>query len=163
MDEERDDYAVSAEFYDVLQARRDELRVHRLYAHAVGDARLGVLDVGSGTGRVALMSLAESRVAVHAVEPARAMRASLMSRLASLPPELTKRVAVHALPLNEAALHRVADVAVCHNTVAALPPVERRALWPASRDQLVDDLAGHGFTAIPGERNPDVLTVSLPS
>lgn len=79
-----DDYAVSAEFYDVLQAHQDEIRVHHLYGRDAGRARLGMLDIGAGTGRVTMMSLMESRVGVHAVEPARAMRAPLMTRLAHL-------------------------------------------------------------------------------
>ncbi|MFJ4624416.1 class I SAM-dependent methyltransferase [Streptomyces sp. NPDC088812] len=126
-----DSYAVTAEFYDILQAGEDETLVRCLYGPAVGEARLGVLDIGAGTGRVTLMSLSESRVGVHAVEPSRAMRAPLMTRLAALPAALRERVTVHPHPLDEAALHGVADVAVCHNTVACLPPAARRALWPA--------------------------------
>ncbi|MFJ3043174.1 class I SAM-dependent methyltransferase [Streptomyces sp. BBFR25] len=70
----QDDYAVTAEFYDVLQAERDEARVRALYGSDTAGARVGVLDVGAGTGRITLMSLDESRVGVHAVEPSRAMR-----------------------------------------------------------------------------------------
>ena len=36
--EEQDAYAISAEFYDVLQAERDGARVHRLYGGAVRKA-----------------------------------------------------------------------------------------------------------------------------
>lgn len=135
--EEPDGYAISAEFYDVLQAERDGARVHRLYGDAVGRARLGVLDVGAGTGRVTLMSLLESRVPVHAVEPTRSMRSPLMTRLASLPADLRRRVTVHPHRLDEAELHGVADVAVCHNTIACLHPASRRALWPAVAGALV--------------------------
>lgn len=85
---------------------------------------LGVLDVGAGTGCVTLMSLAASGAPVHAVEPARAMRSSLMTRLA-------------ALPGDRAALHGVSDVAVCHNAVACMTPAARRALWPALAEALV--------------------------
>ncbi|MFJ8024755.1 methyltransferase [Streptomyces sp. NPDC096311] len=131
------EYAVSAEFYDVLQAQQDELRVHHLYGDAVRGARLGVLDVGAGTGRVTWMSLRESRVGVHAVEPARAMRTSLMTHLASLPAESRTRVTVHPHPLDRAGLYDVADVAVCHNTVACLTPAVRRALWPSLAHALV--------------------------
>ncbi|WP_234342873.1 class I SAM-dependent methyltransferase [Streptomyces fulvoviolaceus] len=135
--EEQDAYAISAEFYDVLQAERDGARVRRLYRRDVGNARLGVLDVGAGTGRVTLMSLMESRVPVHAVEPARSMRSPLMTRLASLPADLRTRVTVHPHTLDEADLHEVADVAVCHNTIACLDPASRRALWPAIAEALV--------------------------
>ncbi|MGQ4386285.1 methyltransferase [Streptomyces sp. SAS_270] len=135
--ERQDAYAVGAEFYDVLQAERDEARVRALYRADVRGARVGVLDVGAGTGRVTLMSLLESHVPVHAVEPARSMRTPLMTRLASLSAELTKRVTVHPQLLEEAGLYGVADVAVCHNTVACLHPESRRALWPAVADALV--------------------------
>ncbi|MFE7837018.1 class I SAM-dependent methyltransferase [Streptomyces sp. NPDC057474] len=135
--EEQDAYAISAEFYDVLQAERDAARVRRLYSGDVGKARLGVLDVGAGTGRVTLMSLMESRVPVHAVEPTRSMRAPLMTRLASLPADQRTRVTVHPHRLDEADLHGVADVAVCHNMIACLHPVSRRALWPAIAEALV--------------------------
>ncbi|MGW2051751.1 class I SAM-dependent methyltransferase [Streptomyces sp. NPDC001858] len=137
--ERQDDYAISAEFYDILQAERDEARVRRLYRSHVGRARLGVLDVGAGTGRVTLMSLRESHVAVHAVEPARAMRSPLMTRLAALPAGLRARVTVHPCRLDEAALRGVADVAVCHNTIACLDPAARRALWRAAAEALVSD------------------------
>jgi SAM-dependent methyltransferase len=129
--EEPDTYAISAEFYDVLQAERDGIRVRQLYSGDVGNARLGVLDVGAGTGRVTLMSLMESQVPVHAVEPTRSMRAPLMTRLASLPADLRMRVTVHPHTLDEVGLHEVADVAICHNTIACLHPVSRHALWPA--------------------------------
>ncbi|WP_232838278.1 methyltransferase [Streptomyces geranii] len=140
--EELDAYAVSAEFYDVLQADSDAARVRRWYGAAVRRARLGVLDVGAGTGRVTLMSLVESRVPVHAVEPSRAMRSPLMTRLAALPAGLRARVTVHPHRLDEAGPHGaglggVADVAVCHNTVACLHPESRRALWPAVAGALV--------------------------
>ena len=55
--EPQDTYAVSAEFYDILQGEADTARVRYLYRDAVRKARVGVLDVGAGTGRVTLMSL----------------------------------------------------------------------------------------------------------
>ncbi|MGI5460771.1 methyltransferase [Streptomyces sp. CA-249302] len=135
--QDQDAYAISAEFYDVLQAERDEARVRSFYRDDVRRARVGVLDVGAGTGRVTLMSLLESRVPVHAVEPARSMRTPLMTRLTSLGTELTARVTVHPQTLDRAGLHGVADVAVCHNTVACLHPGSRRALWRAVAEALV--------------------------
>ncbi|MGP4052027.1 class I SAM-dependent methyltransferase [Streptomyces sp. 2A115] len=148
-----DDYAVSAEFYDVLQAHQDEIRVHHLYARDAGDARIGVLDIGAGTGRVTMMSLMESRVGVHAVEPARAMRAPLMTRLAALPTELRARVTVHPQTLEEAPLRGVADVAICHNTIAGLAPDARHALWPAAAQALVP--GGSLLFQLPPARLPD--------
>ncbi|MFD5625853.1 class I SAM-dependent methyltransferase [Streptomyces sp. NPDC127072] len=132
-----DGYTVSAEFYDILQARQDETRVRDLYGGDVAGARLGVLDIGAGTGRVTMMSLAESAVHVHAVEPARAMRAPLMTRLSALPAARLARVTVHPRTLAEADLRGVADVAVCHNMIACLAPADRRALWPTVARALV--------------------------
>ncbi|WP_217136987.1 class I SAM-dependent methyltransferase [Streptomyces sp. AC558_RSS880] len=132
-----DSYAVTAEFYDILQADQDEKRVRHLYGRQVAKARLGVLDIGAGTGRVTLMSLVESQVDVHAVEPARAMRTSLLTRLAVLPARQRERVTVHPHALDQASLYAVVDVAVCHNTVACLPPAARDVLWPAVRAALV--------------------------
>ncbi|MFD7677424.1 class I SAM-dependent methyltransferase [Streptomyces sp. NPDC060187] len=134
---QRDSYAVTAEFYDVLQAEQDEVRVRELYGEDVERARVGVLDVGAGTGRVALMGLMESQVPVHAIEPNLSMRSSLMTRLATLPRNERARITVHPRTLGEAALHGVADVAICHNTVACLEPASRRALWPALAEALV--------------------------
>jgi SAM-dependent methyltransferase len=150
--ERQDAYAISAEFYDVLQGERDEARVCSLYRDDVRGARVGVLDVGAGTGRVTLMSLMESWVPVHAVEPARSMRTPLMTRLASLSAELTTRVTVHPYALDEAGLHGVADVAVCHNIVACLRPASRRALWPAVAEALTP--AGVLLVQLPPARLP---------
>ena len=147
-----DPYAVSAEFYDVLQAHDDDRRVRRLYGPAVAKARLGVVDVGAGTGRVTLMSLAQSEVSVHAVEPARAMRAALMTRLAALPATQRARVSVHPYTLGEAALHDVADLVVCHNTVACLTPNARRELWASVNDALVP--GGRLLLQLPPARLP---------
>ncbi|MGP4085143.1 class I SAM-dependent methyltransferase [Streptomyces sp. KR55] len=155
----RDDYAVSAEFYDILQGRQDAIRVRRLYSRDVANARLGVLDVGAGTGCVTLMSLLASRVGVHAVEPARAMRTPLMTRLASLPAELRERVTVHPHTLDEAGLHGIADVAVCHNTIASLAPAARGALWPALAQALVP--GGSLLLQLPPAHLPDEETVRV--
>ncbi|WP_142146694.1 class I SAM-dependent methyltransferase [Streptomyces sp. SLBN-31] len=64
-------YAVSSEFYDVLQGEADAAHVRQLCGEAVGNARVGVLDLGTGTGRVTPLGLAGSDVSVHAVEPTR--------------------------------------------------------------------------------------------
>lgn len=149
---EPDSYAVTAEFYDILQADADAARVRRLYARQIAEARTGVLDVGAGTGRVTMLALAESRAGVHAVEPARAMRTSLLTRLAALPSEQRDRVTVHPHTLDETALDAVADVAVCHNMVGCLPPGVRGKLWPALGRALAP--GGSLFVQLPPARVP---------
>ncbi|TXS41822.1 class I SAM-dependent methyltransferase [Streptomyces sp. OR43] len=147
-----DSYAVTAEFYDILQAERDGERVRDLYARQVAQARLGILDIGAGTGRVTLMSLAESEADIHAIEPARAMRTSLLTRLAVLPERQRDRVTVHPHALDRAELYAVADVAVCHNTIACLPPAARHVLWPAVHAALAP--GGSLFLELPPETPP---------
>ncbi|CAM5446387.1 hypothetical protein GCM10010334_27410 [Streptomyces finlayi] len=154
-----DSYAVTAEFYDILQADEDEARVRRLYGREIAGARHGVLDIGAGTGRVTMLSVTDSWADVHAVEPARAMRTSLMTRLASLPAEQRGRVTVHPHPLQEAALHAVADVAVCHNVVGCLPPAVRERLWSAVGGALTPD--GSLFVQLPPARLPARTVVRL--
>ncbi|MBQ0850423.1 class I SAM-dependent methyltransferase [Streptomyces sp. BH-SS-21] len=145
-------YAVSAEFYDILQAHDDDRHVRRLYGAAVAQARMGIVDVGAGTGRVTLMSLARSKVGVHAVEPARAMRAALMTRLAALPAPQRARVSVHPSTLDEAALRDVADLVICHNTVACLTPDARETLWTSVAEVLVP--GGRLLLQLPPDRLP---------
>ncbi|MGA4961965.1 class I SAM-dependent methyltransferase [Streptomyces pseudogriseolus] len=145
-------YETSAEFYDILQADEDDRRVRHLYESAVTKARVGVLDIGAGTGRVTLLSLFAAEVDVHAVEPARAMRTPLMSRLAALTARQRARVSVHPSTLSEANLRGVADLAVCHNTIACLPPPARRSLWPAIGAALVP--GGRLLLQLPPARVP---------
>ncbi|MEU4116075.1 class I SAM-dependent methyltransferase [Kitasatospora sp. NPDC028055] len=124
-------YAVSAEFYDLLQAETDRRLAERRFAEAATRARHAVLDVGAGTGIVTEVLLRASSVPVHAVEPAPAMRAALLSRLAHLGADQRARVTVHAETLAAAGLAAVADLAVASNVVACLDPPTRRATWQA--------------------------------
>ncbi|MEU5893305.1 class I SAM-dependent methyltransferase [Streptomyces sp. NPDC047461] len=150
-------YAVSAEFYDVLQGEADAAHVRDLYGEAVANARVGVLDIGAGTGRVTLLGVAGADVGVHAVEPARSMRAALMTRIASLPADVRERVTVHPCTLPETGLRGVADVAVCHNTLACLDPSSRRRLYPAVAEALCP--GGVFLLQLPPARLPRVRTV----
>src|SRR5262245_36322695 len=122
-------YAVTAEFYDLLQAA-DHLRVTgRLLDRWLGRPEVGVLDVRAGAGPGLDTALLARRcpVAVHAVEPAASMRAVLLSRLAEHPDPST-RVRVHARAMQELGLLGVADFAWCLNTMAGLDPADRAAV-----------------------------------
>ncbi len=130
-------YAVSAEFYDLLQAEGDRRRARRWFAAAAGRARQGIVDFGAGTGLVTGVLLESSGVPVHAVEPAPAMRTVLMSRAAALRADRRARLTVHPGRAEEAGLVRVADLAVAANVVGCVEPAARRALWRAAAGALV--------------------------
>ncbi|MYS23699.1 Methyltransferase domain-containing protein [Streptomyces sp. DvalAA-14] len=134
--EETQPYEVTAEFYDILQENEVRRRAKDCFAPAARRARIGILDVGAGTGVVTDVLLEHSAVPVHAVEPARAMRAVLLSRLASAPAGDRARATVHPFILSECALTNVADLVVCSNVVGCLDPAERRATWRAMVEAL---------------------------
>ncbi|MGW6871933.1 class I SAM-dependent methyltransferase [Streptomyces xanthophaeus] len=133
-------YAVSAEFYDLLHARAYHRHALALAAPAAA-ARIGIVEAGAGTGLVTGVLIGASIVPVHAVEPAAAMRAVLLSRLH--PPAggpAGDRVTVHAcsaLDLSLGGMAGLADLAVCLRMVPCLPPEERRRLWQALAALLV--------------------------
>ncbi|MER7465365.1 class I SAM-dependent methyltransferase [Streptomyces sp. NPDC097981] len=130
-------YAVSAEFYDLLHSRSYHRHALALAGPAAA-ARVGIVEVGAGTGLVTDVLIGASCVPVHAVEPAAAMRAVLLSRLH--PPaggSVGDRVTVHACSAVELSLSGQADLAVCLRMASCLPPHERRALWRTLADLLV--------------------------
>ena len=129
-----DAYTVSAEFYDVLQARDERERADRLFASPARRARSGIIEVGAGSGLVTQVLARAATVPVHAIEPNPAMRALLLSRLAAAPNEHRARVTVHPEPVQELWPREhapAADLAVCSKVVATLDPHERRETWAA--------------------------------
>ena len=130
-------YAVSAEFYDVLQAESDRRLSEHRFGEAAAESRVGVLDIGAGTGIVTEVLLTRSGAPVHAVEPAEAMRVALMARLARLPADQRARVSVHPCTLEAAGLEAMADLAVCPNMAGLVEPARRPALWHAVAAALV--------------------------
>jgi SAM-dependent methyltransferase len=127
-----DAYEVTAEFYDLLQATQYLETAKRLLGRWLGEPRVGILDVGAGTGLATalLARLAPGGVMVHAIEPSAAMRAVLLSRLAGRPTELS-RVRVHAKDMEHLGLRQVADFAWCLNTMASLDTAARAAALTA--------------------------------
>ncbi|WP_406385997.1 class I SAM-dependent methyltransferase [Streptomyces sp. NBC_00211] len=145
-------YTVSAEFYDLLHARSYHRHAQALAGPAAA-ARVGIVEVGAGTGLVTDVLIGASCVPVHAVEPAAAMRAVLLSRLH--PPAgafVGDRVTVHSCSAVELSLSGQADLAVCLRMASCLPPHERRALWHSLADLLVP--AGLLFLDRPPARLP---------
>lgn len=123
-------YEVTAEFYDLLHATAFLETTSALIDRWWDEPKVGVIDVGAGTG-IATGLLARrvvasgSPVIVHAVEPSPSMRAVLLSRLAGRPDLLT-HVRVHAQTLQRLPLTRVADFALCLNTMSTLDPAQRK-------------------------------------
>ncbi|WP_370349527.1 class I SAM-dependent methyltransferase [Catenulispora sp. EB89] len=130
-------YSVTAEFYDILQAESDRRLAERRFAAAARSARVGVVDVGAGTGIGTEVLLARSAAPVHAVEPSAPMRVALLTRLAGLGADVRARVTVHSVPFQEAGLVQAADLVVCSNIAGVVPPPVRRALWRAAAAALV--------------------------
>ncbi|GAA1971719.1 class I SAM-dependent methyltransferase [Catenulispora subtropica] len=128
---------MTAEFYDILQAAEDRRQAGRRFASAASAARVGIVDVGAGTGIVTEVLLGSSTAPVHAVEPAAAMRVALLTRLAGLRAEQRARVTVHPTTLQKSDLTNVADLVICSNIVGVLEPAERRAFWQATASALV--------------------------
>jgi SAM-dependent methyltransferase len=132
-----DAYTVTAEFYEILQAESERRLSEHRFARAAAQARLGIVDVGAGTGIVTEVVLARSAAPVHAVEPSEPMRVALMARLAGLPADRRARVSVHPSTLQDAGLEQVADLAVCPNLAGLVEPGLRPALWRAIAAALV--------------------------
>ncbi|MGK4583961.1 class I SAM-dependent methyltransferase [Kitasatospora sp. HPMI-4] len=129
-------YAVSAEFYDVLHGAQYRRHALALSGPAAA-ARVGIVELGAGTGLVTGVLVDASSVPVHAVEPAAAMRTVLLSRLAAAGPEALGRVTVHTCRAQQLDLPARADLAVCFRVIAGLPPAERREVWRALADCLL--------------------------
>ncbi len=133
----RADYAVSAEFYDLLQAEDDRRLAERRFAEAAGRARVGVVDAGAGTGIVTEVLVGAASAPVHAIEPSPAMRTALLARMARLGADRRARVTVHPQSVDGCGLRDAADLVVASNVVACLEPATRRATWRALAAALV--------------------------
>lgn len=129
-------YEVTAEFYDLLQAanfRRIAVRLARAW---LGSPRVGVLEVGAGTGVATELLATSTSVPIYAVEPAASMRSILLSRLAGRT-ELLAHVRVWACAIDRLDLRGAADVAWCLNTLSGLDTGHRAAALRAMATALV--------------------------
>jgi SAM-dependent methyltransferase len=129
-------YDVTAEFYDVLHASRYVRSTRRVLDRWLGTPTVGVIDVGAGTGLGTSLLTARCHVDVHAVEPSRAMRAVLLSRLAGQP-DVLSRVHVHTCLVQDLNLHRAADFVLCLNTMGTLDREARAAALAALHRAVV--------------------------
>jgi SAM-dependent methyltransferase len=131
------DYEVTAEFYDVLHSARYLRQTQALLDRWLGTPRLGVIDVGAGTGLGTALLARRCDVPIHAIEPSRSMRAVLLSRLAGQE-ELLSRVHVHPCGVQALNLHRQADFALCLNTMGTLDAGERADALTSLARAMVD-------------------------
>jgi SAM-dependent methyltransferase len=80
-------YERSAPFYDLFDTK-ENVEFYLRYAQPAGE----ILDVGAGTGRIAI-PLARERIVVHCIEPSPAMRKEFERKLAE-EPELKSRISL---------------------------------------------------------------------
>ena len=128
----------TAEFYDLLATGMWEtfgLQLLDLLADV--NPSLGpIVDVGCGSGAgSAYLDAAVPGVAVHAVEPSKAMRTALHARL-SLDPHLRAITTVVPFPFVSAPLPSTASAVVVSAALGHLTAAERTRLWTYLANQL---------------------------
>ena len=131
--------SATAEFYDLLATAHWEEFGPQLDDLLAGvDAAAGpVLDVGSGTGvGLPYVRRAVPGVRIHAIEPSKAMRTALHSRLA-LDPELRDVTTVDPRPLADARLPDRASAVLASAALGHLGDDERRLLWRYAASAVV--------------------------
>ena len=91
---EVDPYTALADWYDIEHdAITEDIEFFAQQIAGLGVARPRVLEVGSGTGRIAA-GLALAGYEVVGIEPSAAMRARCLARLAALPERVARRMTV---------------------------------------------------------------------
>ncbi|WP_433323779.1 class I SAM-dependent methyltransferase [Spirillospora sp. CA-294931] len=120
-------YVINAPYYELIipTAHWDSL------AAALGKLLAGartVVEIGAGTGYFTETMLRDLDAEIVAIEPARVMRAALVTRLARIP-EAGTRVTVLAEDAAAAEVPGPVDAVVLLNLVMHFAPGERRALW----------------------------------
>src|SRR6185312_6253837 len=89
-----DPYAALAEWYDLEHdAITEDIEFFAQQIAGLGVARPRILEIGSGTGRIAA-GLALAGYEVVGIEPSAAMRARCLARLAALPERVVRRITV---------------------------------------------------------------------
>ncbi|MGP5655756.1 class I SAM-dependent methyltransferase [Candidatus Corynebacterium faecigallinarum] len=133
-----DFYSANAEWYAALVAPWQESTAQALHA-LIGPVLGGdVVDIASGTGSAlpVLRDLGAQRL--FAVEPSRAMRASLMATVAG-DPDLMRRTTIIPAPFPQASsdLPDRWAAAVMFNAIGHLADAERTILWRTLDERLV--------------------------
>lgn len=134
-----DDYAVAAEFYDLWaydQWKQTAPELSNLLGADVDPATGPVLDLGAGTG-LATLAIADSvpGASILAVEPSRAMRGVLFSRVISRP-DLRSRVTIAPVAFSELLWPEQISGFVAMAMLGHLRPDERMSLWNRLAEHL---------------------------
>lgn len=103
---------LSAAFYDVVTAFDTRLAGDDAVYAALAPAGGSILELGSGTGRIAIL-LAERGFQVVGVDIAPAMLAQAQTRIAGLPPEIAGRIQFRRGDMTELNLKRDFDLVIC--------------------------------------------------
>lgn len=128
----------TAEFYDLLATGEwDDFGLQLIDLLADIDVTAGpVIDLGSGTGiGLAGIALAAPGAHIHAIEPSKAMRVALHTRL-MMDPELRAITTVDPRPWGSARLPRQASAIVASALLGHLDGAERTRLWRYVAEQM---------------------------
>lgn len=138
-----DEYGSVAGLYDLFAASRGDTALPRVADFcALAEPGMRVVDVGAGTGRVAL-AVGERDVSVWCVEPSASMRTALLAKL-SQRPALWPRVTVVAGRAPHLELTGMFDYAYLAGSLQFLTAAERLATFT----QLAGHLRPAGLLAL---------------
>ncbi|GAA4071870.1 class I SAM-dependent methyltransferase [Actinomadura miaoliensis] len=130
-------YAVNAPYYDLILPLAHWDAVAAALAGVLRNARR-VAEIGAGTGHFteAMLGFLPPEAEIFAIEPTRAMRAALVTRLARLPDAAARRVTVLPEEAADAAPPGDVDAVVLLNVIMHFGPAERARLWRRWADAL---------------------------
>ncbi len=132
-------YETTAAYYDLFvppeRVAAIQGHLERLLGGEPGAAPPKVVDIGAGTGRLAVALATRVGAEVHCIEPSRAMRAGLLARALEQP---LARERISIWPSAPAALRAASPAALIYmsGVLQHLEPAERRQLFGQVREAL---------------------------
>lgn len=149
-----DSYAGVAEFHDLFMVE-PWARLGLSVRHAFGglEETATLLEIGAGTGVGTRVLAAETRAQITALEPSRAMRTALISRVAN-DPALARRVMVLAAAAPDGVEHHsgVGNGFVCAHVLGHLGAEQRARTFAALSARMSTESLG--LITIPPTRTP---------